>query len=214
MTIRTRLMLVTVLAIAMTMAVWGWVQLQVFDNLLTEQQAQRLGELADTVSTYYEYFPTRRGLSALDATLKDHVQTDPRLARIDLLTIEKSAVEFVAGAGRIAYDWPENTIAAAIETMKPQYLSINTEGGPALALLYPDVSEKDRSIHFVGMISFSQTRTEILGRAWVLLLYSSIGLLSVIFIVLLVSYDRLIGRSLRTIIKTIDEFQEDRKSVV
>ncbi|HQK79013.1 MAG TPA: hypothetical protein PK621_04940, partial [Syntrophales bacterium] len=130
MTIRTRLMLVTVLAIAMTMAAWGWVQLQVFDNLLTEQQAQRLEELAETVSTYYEHFPTRRGLSILDATLKDHVQTDPRLARIDLLTVEKGVVEFVAGAGRIAYDWPENTIAGAIETMKPQYLSINTEGGP------------------------------------------------------------------------------------
>jgi len=208
MNIRTRLMLVTVLAIAMTMAAWGWVQLQVFDNLLTEQQAQRLEELAETVSTYYEHFPTRRGLSILDATLKDHVQTDPRLARIDLLTVEKGVVEFVAGAGRIAYDWPENTIAGAIETMKPQYLSINTEGGPALALLYPDVSEKDRSIHFVGMISFSQTRTEILDRARVMLLYSSVGLLSVIFVVLLVSYDRLIGRSLRTIIKTIDEFQE------
>ncbi|MDI9571322.1 MAG: ATP-binding protein [Pseudomonadota bacterium] len=208
MTIRTRLMLVTILAIAMTMAVWGWVQLQALGGLLTEQQARRLEELADTVSTYYEHFPTRRGLSVLDATLKDHVQDDPRLARIDLLTLEKGAVIFVAGAGRIAYDWPENAIAAAIETMKPQYLSIPTESGPALALLYPDVSEKDKSIHVVGMISFSQTRTEILGRARVLLLYSSVGLLAAIFFVLFISYDRLIGRSLRTIARTIDEFQE------
>lgn len=208
MTLRTRLMLVTVLAIALTMAAWGWVQLQVFDNLLTEQQARRLDELADTVSTYYKYFPTRRGLSALDATLKDHVQSDPRLARIDLFAIEKGTIEFVAGAGRIAYDWPENSVAAAIETMKPQYLSISTEAGPALGLLYPDVSEADKSVHVVGMISFSQSRMEILGRARVLLLYSSLGLLMVIFIVLFVSYDWLIGRSLRTIIKTIDEFQE------
>ncbi len=208
MTIRTRLMLVTVLAIAMTMAAWGWVQLQVFDNLLTEQQARRLDELADTVSTYYEYFPTRRGLSALDMTLKEHVQTDPRLARIDLFAIEKGTIEFVAGAGRIAYDWPENSVAAAIETMKPQYLSITTEAGPALGLLYPDVSETDKSIHVVGMISFSQSRTEILSRARELLLYSSAGLLLVIFIVLFVSYDWLIGRPLRTITRTIDEFQE------
>jgi len=208
MTIRTRLMLVTVLAIAMTMAAWGWVQLQVFDNLLTEQQARRLDELADTVSTYYEYFPTRRGLSALDMTLKEHVQTDPRLARIDLFAIEKGTIEFVAGAGRIAYDWPENSVAAAIETMKPQYLSITTEAGPALGLLYPDVSETDKSIHVVGMISFSQSRTEILSRARELLLYSSTGLLLVIFIVLFVSYDWLIGRPLRTITRTIDEFQE------
>jgi len=208
MTLRTRLMLVTVLAIALTMAAWGWVQLQVFDNLLTEQQARRLDELAETVSTYYEYFPTRRGLSALDAILKEHVQSDPRLARIDLFTIEKGAIEFVAGAGRIAYDWPDNSVAAAIETMKPQYLSIGTEAGPALGLLYPDVSESDKSIHVVGMISFSQSRLEILGRARVLLLYSSAGLLLAIFMVLFVSYDRLIGRSLRNIIKTIDEFQE------
>ncbi|MEI7637598.1 MAG: HAMP domain-containing protein, partial [Syntrophus sp. (in: bacteria)] len=210
MTIRTRLMLVTVLAIAMTMAAWGWVQLQVFDNLLVEQQARRLDELADTVSTYYEYFPTRRGLSALDMTLKDHVQTDTRLARIDLFAVEKGTIEFVAGAGRIAYDWPDNTVAAAIETMKPQYLSINTEAGPALGLLYPDVSEKDKSIHVVGLISFSQTRAEILSRAKILLLYSSVGLLLIIFIVLFVSYDWLIGRSLRTITKTIDEFQEGK----
>ncbi len=208
MTIRTRLMLVTVLAIAMTMAAWGWVQLQVFDNLLTEQQARRLDELADTVGTYYEYFPTRRGLSALDLTLKEHVQSDPRLARIDLFAIEKGTIEFVAGAGRIAYDWPENSVAAAIEMMKPQYLSINTEAGPALGLLYPDISETDKSIHVVGMISFSSSRMEILGRARVLLLYSSVGLLLVIFMVLFVSYDRLIGRSLRTITRTIDEFQE------
>ncbi len=210
MTIRTRLMLVTVLAIAMTMAAWGWVQLQVFDNILVEQQARRLDELADTVGTYYEYFPTRRGLSALDMTLKDHVQTDASLARIDLFAVEKGTVEFVAGAGRIAYEWPENTVAAAIETMKPQYVSINTEIGPALGLLYPDVSEQDKSIHVVGIISFSQTRTEILGRAKILLLYSSVGLLLIIFIVLFVSYDWLIGRSLRTIIKTIDEFQEGK----
>lgn len=210
MTIRTRLMLVTVLAIAMTMAAWGWVQLQVFDNLLVEQQARRLDELADTVSTYYEYFPTRRGLSALDMTLKDHVQGDPRLARIDLFAVEKGTIEFVAGAGRIAYDWPDNTVAAAIETMKPQYLSINTEAGPALGLLYPDISEKDKSIHVVGLVSFSQTRTEVLGRAKILFLYSSVGLVLIIFIVLFVSYDWLIGRSLRTITKTIDEFQKGK----
>ncbi|HAJ25821.1 MAG TPA: hypothetical protein DCG53_00995, partial [Syntrophus sp. (in: bacteria)] len=163
-------MLVTVLAIAMTMAAWGWVQLKIFDNLLVEQQARRMDELADTVSTYYEYFPTRRGLSALDMTLKDHVQTDTRLARIDLFAVEKGNIEFVAGAGRIAYDWPDNTVATAIETMKPQYLSINTEAGPALGLLYPDVSERDKSIHVVGLVSFSQTRTEILGRAKIMLL--------------------------------------------
>lgn len=210
MTIRTRLMLVTVLAIAVTMAVWGWVQIQVYDNLLVEQQARRLDELADTISTYYEFFPTRRGLSALDMTLKDHVQTDQRLARIDLFTIEKGNIEFVAGAGRIAYDWPESTIAAAIETMKPRYLSINTEAGPALGLLFPDVSERDKSIHVVGIISFSQARTEILGRAKILLLYSSVVLLLIIFLVLFTSYDWLIGRSLRTITKTIDEFQEGK----
>ncbi|HQJ31190.1 MAG TPA: ATP-binding protein [Syntrophales bacterium] len=210
MTIRTRLMIVTVLAIAMTMAAWGWVQLQVFDNLLTEQQAQRLEELADVVSTYYEHFPSRQGLSVLDTTLKDHVQNDPRLARIDLFAIEKGAIEFVAGAGRTAYDWPESTFTTAIETMRSQYLNIDTEAGPALALLYPDVSERDRSLHVVGIMSFSQTRNEILGRAKVLLLYSSAGLLLAIFAVLFISYDWLIGRSLRIITKTIDEFQEGK----
>lgn len=60
MTLRTRLMITTVLVLAVTMAVWGWVQLQALDRILSEQQGRRLSSVAETVSTYYQRFHTDR----------------------------------------------------------------------------------------------------------------------------------------------------------
>ncbi|MDQ5987430.1 MAG: Adaptive-response sensory-kinase SasA [Syntrophus sp. SKADARSKE-3] len=210
MTVRTRLLIVAILGLSLTMGLWGWAQLEVLDKLLINQQEKRLDELADTVSTYYEHFPTKRGLSALDLTLKDHVQTDTRLARIDLFTVQKGNVEFVAGAGRISYDWPENAVSAVLEKMKPRFFMLNTEAGPAMALLYPDTSEIDKSVHVVGVIAFSHLRAEILSRAKVFLLFSSVGLLLVILFVLYLTFDWLLGRPLTIITRTIDEFQQGR----
>ncbi len=208
MTVRTRLLLVAVLGLSVTMVIWGWAQLEVLDNLLIKSQEKRLDELAETVSTYYEHFPTRKGLSALDLTLKDHVQTDTRLARIDLFTVQNNDIEFVAGAGRIPYEWPESAVAAVLEKMKPQFFPMNTEAGLAMGLLYPDYSEKDQSIHVVGVIAFSHVRTEILSRAKIFLLFSSVGLILFILFVLYLTFDWLLGRPLTTITRTIDEFQQ------
>ena len=210
MTVRVRLLLVAVLGLSITMAIWGWAQLEVLDNLLIRSQEKRLVELADTVSTYYEHFPTRRGLSALDLTLKDHVQTDMRLARIDLFTVQDDNVEFVAGAGRIPYEWPESEVAAVLEKMQPQFYSLNTEAGPAMGLLFPDYSEKDQTIQVVGVISFSQVRTEVLSRAKIFLVFSSAGLLLFMLVLLYLTFNRLLGRPLSMITRTIDEFQQGR----
>ena len=210
MTVRTRLLVVAILGLSITMSIWGWTQLEVLNNLLVRLQEKRLDELADTVSTYYEHFPTRQGLSALDLTLKDHVQSDARLARIDLFTVQGDNIEFVAGAGRITYEWPEGEVASVLEKMKPRFFNLTTEAGPALGLLYPDFSETDQSIQIVGIISFAQVRMEILSRAKIFLLFSTLGLLLVILFVLYFTYDRLLGRPLAMITRTIDEFQQGR----
>jgi len=206
-TVRTRLMVLTVLGLAATMAIWGWIQLKALDGILAEQQIKRLHDIAETVSTYYQHFPSRQGLSALDETLEDHVQTDIRLARIDIFSIENGYIEYIVGAGRTPYEWPENLISSAAEKSRPQSTELTIDGSPALGLLYPFLSERD-SQTFIGVITFSQSRLEISARAERLLLFSSTGLLLVILLFLSLSYRWIIGRPLRIIINTIDEFQK------
>ena len=205
MTVRTRLIVLTIFGLAVTMAVWGWIQLRVLDVILIEQQVKRMHELAETVITYYQHFPSGKGLSALDDALEDHVKSDDRLARIDLFSIVNGEVEYIVGAGRVPYEWPENVIGAAAEKSKTQRIELNTDGGPSLGLLYPFLSERDTQV-FVGVIVFSQSRLEILARAKRLLLFSTMGLLFAILFVLAMSYRWLIGRPLGVIIETIDEF--------
>lgn len=200
-------MVLTFLGLAATMAIWGWIQLKALNSILVEQQEKRLYDLAETVSTYYEHFPTRRGLSALDETLEGHVQTDLRLARIDIFNIENGYIEYIVGAGRIAYEWPDNLISAAVEKTNPKYVELNIDGNAALGLLYPFISEK-RSQTYIGVITFTQSSLEILARATRLLLFSSIGLLLVILLFLSLNYRWIIGRPLRIIINTIDDFHE------
>jgi len=200
-------MVLTVLGLAVTMTIWGWIQIKVLDKILMEQQISRLYDLAETVSTYYQHFPTRQGLSALDETLEGHVQMDVRLGRIDIFSIENGYVEYIVGAGRTPYEWPDNLISSAAEKTRAQHVELIIDGSPALGLLYPFLSEKD-SQTFIGVITFSQSRFEILSRAKHLLLFSSIGLLFVILLFLFLSYRWIIGRPLRIIINTIDEFQK------
>jgi signal transduction histidine kinase len=200
-------MVLTVLGLAVTMAIWGWIQIKVLDRILMEQQINRLYELAETVSTYYQHFPTRQGLSVLDETLEGHVQTDVRLGRIDIFSIENGYIEYIVGAGRASYEWPENLISSAAEKTKAQHVELIIDGSPALGLLYPFLSEKNAQT-FVGVITFSQSRFEILSRAKRLLLLSSIGLLFVILLFLYLSYRWIIGRPLNIIINTIDDFQK------
>ena len=212
MTLRTRLMIMIVLGLAVTMAVWGWVQIQVLDQILVEQQGKRLSSVAETVSTYYQRFPTRQGLSTLDTALKEQIQTDVRLARIDIFTVvnyDIDYIEYIAGASRVRYEWPESLVSSVAASRKPQNIRLQTDDGPAVGLLYPVTSEKLKKTQFVvGVINFSRANAEILSRAQRLLVSSTIGLLIIILLVLAASYRWLIGRPLSIIIRTIDEFQK------
>ena len=206
-TIRTRLTILTVLGLAATMMIWGWVQLTALKSILIEQQVKRLYDLAETVSTYYLHFPTVQGLTVLDETLEGHVQTDNRIARMDIFSIKDGYIDYIVGAGRVSYEWPENLISSAAEKTKAQSVELNIDGSPALGLLYPFSVEKN-SQTFIGVITFSHSGIEILSRARRFLLYSSLGLLFVIMLFLSLSYRWIIDRPLKIIINTIDEFQK------
>ncbi|MCX7635499.1 MAG: ATP-binding protein, partial [Syntrophales bacterium] len=97
-----------------------------------------------------------------------------------------------------------------VEGMKPRYFALATDAGPALGILYPTIYDKDASIHVVGVISFSQPRLEIVSRARVFLIMSiSLLLLTIVFLII-ITFDRLIGRPLNNIAVTIDRFQQGR----
>jgi len=206
MTIRTRLMVVTVLGLAAAMAVWGWVQLKALEETLDSQVGRKIQGIAETVGSYYQHFPTGAGLSALDEALKDHLQADQTLARIDVMTISQDQMDYVAGAGRVTYEWPSRQIEHMAKSPAPRWLKTETEGGPALGLLYPVMSEKERKTQVcIGVVAFSQSNAEILSRSRYLLIFTSAGLLLFSILVLAMIYRRLIGRPLGIIIHTIDE---------
>jgi two-component system, NtrC family, sensor kinase len=208
LTVRVRLIALAVAGLAVTMAIWGFIQLTALDRILDEQQGKRLEGVAETVSTFYQHFPTLQGLSTLDLALKDHVQTDVRLARIDIFDTSRGNVDYVAGASRVQYEWPDNVVARVNERGKSIYVKLNTENGPALGLLYPVQVERKDSHVIVGVIGFSRANVEILSRAQRLLIVSSGGLLFVILLVFGLSYGWIIGRPLQLIIETIDESQK------
>ena len=164
LTVRVRLIILTVVGLALTMAIWGFIQLTALDRILVDQQAKRLEGVADTISTFYQFFPTKRGLLALDSALKDFIQTDVRLARIDIFDTSHGNVDYVAGASRVQYEWPDNIVAAASAKGKVRYVKIDTESGPALGLLYPVSGETKDSHIVVGIIGFSRANAEIMNQ--------------------------------------------------
>jgi signal transduction histidine kinase len=208
LTVRVRLVILTVVGLALTMAIWGFIQLTALDRILVDQQAKRLEGVADTISTFYQFFPTKRGLRALDSALKDFIQTDVRLARIDIFDTNHGNVDYVTGASRVQYEWPDNIVAAASAKNKVRYVKIETESGPALGFLYPASGDTKGSHIVVGIIGFSRANAEIMNSAQKLLIFSSIGLLLFILFILGLSYGWIIGRPLKLIIQTIDEFQK------
>ena len=208
LTVRVRLITLTVVGLALTMSIWGFIQLTALDRILVDQQAKRLEGVADTISTFYQFFPTKRGLHALDSALKDFIQTDARLARIDIFDTSHGNVDYVTGASRVQYEWPDNIVFAAGAKNKVRYVKIETESGPALGLLYPASVEIKGSHVVVGIIGFSRANAEIMNSAQQLLIFSSIGLLLFILLILGLSYGWIIGRPLKLIIQTIDEFQK------
>ena len=211
LTVRVKLITLTVVGLAVTMGAWGVIQLTALDGILVGQQVSRLENVAETVSTFYQHFPTRQGLAALDSALKDHIQSDVRLARIDIFDVRRNTVNYVAGASRIQYEWPDALVAQVGRKGKSRYIKLDTDGGPSLGLLYPvsDDNTKDSRI-VVGIIAFSRANKEIMIRANRLLVFSSAGLLLAILLLMLASYGWMIGRPLNTIIGTIDEFQKGK----
>ena len=211
MTVRYRLMIVTIAGLAVTMAVWGWIQLRALDQILIEQQLKKLYDVAETVNTYFQHFPTAKGLTALDTTLKGHVQSDGRLARIDIFSAAGSDIDYVAGAGRVPYEWSETMVESVGRKGKPVYVKIQTEVGPSLGLLYTSGwGEKPGRHVVVCAIVFSRSNEEILSRAQHLLIFSTGGLLLVILLILAFSYGWLIDRPLKIIIDTIDQLHAGR----
>jgi len=207
------MMIVTLFGLAITMALWGWIQLSVLDRILTEQQYKRLDGIAETLSAFYQRFPTRRGLSALDIALKDHIQTDVRLARIDIISRSGDDIDYIAGAGRVPYEWPENLINRTAEKMMKHHYVLRTEAGSAVGLLYPVPSEKGHSAQtMIGVILFSQSDAESLARAKWMLFFSTLGLLVIIMLVMATGYGFLIDRPLRRIIETIDDFRTGKQA--
>jgi len=210
LTLRVKLVALTVAGLAVTMAVWGIIQLTALDSILVDLQVKRLSGVAETVSTFYQHFPTRRGIAALDSALKDHLQADVRLARIDIFDTRRNHVNYVAGASRVQYEWPDNVVAEVGLKGKFRYFRLETEGGPSLGLLYPVSGETKDSRIIVGIIAFSRANSEIMSRAQQLLFLSSAGLVLAILLLLGISYGWMIGRPLKMIIGTIDEFQKGR----
>lgn len=210
LTVRIRLVVLTVAGIAMAMAIWGFIQLTALDRLLVDQQVKRLEGVAETVSTFYQHFPTKRGIAALDSALQDHIQTDVRLARIDIFDTQRNHVEYVAGASRVQYEWPDKMVAEVSVKGKSRYVKLETEAGPSTGLLYPVSGDVKDSRIIIGIISFSRANAEIMNSARFLLLFTSAGLLLAILLLLGVSYGWMIGRPLKLIIGTIDEFRKGR----
>jgi len=163
-TVRFRLITLIVVGLILTTAAWGWIQLRALDGILVDQQLKRLYDVAVTVNTYYQYFPTTQGLTALDLALREQVQSDGRLARIDIFSLTPSYVDYVAGAGRVSFEWSEKEVRSVGISRKPRHLKLSTEAGPALGLLYTSGwGEKPGRLVVVGAIVFSRMTTDSSG---------------------------------------------------
>jgi signal transduction histidine kinase len=207
LTVRMRLMLLAVSGLGLTMAVWGFIELSALDRILIQQRLKRLEEVAETVSTFYEHFPTKHGLLALNSTLKDTLQNDALSARIDIFDVSHKEVDYIAGASRIQYEWPDKLVFSVRNKKQAVSLKIQTESGPALGLLYPVFEGKKKTNVVVGVIGFSHANAEIMKRAQILFVLSSAGLLLFILLLLGLSYRWIIEKPLKLIIDAIDEFQ-------
>lgn len=207
MTVRLRLLLLAIIGLVLTMTFWGVIQLEALDRILHEQQAKRLEDVAETVSTFYQFFPTGRGIRVLDRALQDQIQSDVRLARIDIFDVGRKDVDYIAGASRIHYEWPEKVVSSVGNKNKAISLKIQTEAGPALGLLYPVFEGKKKSNVVIGVIGFSRANAEIMKRARLLFWVSSLALLLFILLVSGLSYRWIIEKPLRIMIEAIDEFQ-------
>lgn len=207
MTIRTRLIVLTILGLAVTMALWGWIQIRALDRILVDQHGRRLGGLAETVSHFYAYFPTSEGISTLDNALRDHLMLDSRLARLDIISLADDGIDHIAGASRIFFEWPERTLTAARKKFQIHYVKEETENGPALGLLYPIMPEKDKKT-YVGILSYSRSYNEILEQAKQLLFISSGALILFIMVIFALGYRWLMDKPLRLITQTIGHIEK------
>ncbi len=207
MTIRTRLIVMTIIGLVVTMTLWGWIQIRTLDRILIDQHGRRLHGLAETVSHFYAHFPTTEGIATLDYALREHLMQDSRLARLDIISLTDDGIDYIAGASRIYFEWPQAILKTATKKFQIHYIKEETENGPALGLLYPIIPEKDKKT-YVGILSYSRSYHEILKQAKELLFISSGALIMFIMVIFALGYSWLVDKPLRLITRTISSFEK------
>ena len=198
-------MLIVFIGLAVTMTIWGALQIDALENVVKTQRIKRLSEVAETIHTYYQHFPTRKGISALDHSLNTLIQVDERLARIDIFIVEKKDVNIITGAGRIYYDWQENNIIKVTQQKEPFYAEVTTDRGQVTGVLFP-FTNNDVTI-VVSVMSFVQAQEEIITSSLHFLIISSLIFIVVMMLLLMLGYRNIVEKPLSVIIKTIDESQ-------
>ncbi len=211
MSLRNRLMVLITVGLVLTMALWGWIQLNELETLLYRQQEKHLAGIAETVSTYYHHFPTGQGLAALDTALSEQLHEDSSLARIDLLFVSNGIIDYISGVGRAPFEWSLNLINLVLQQSKKSSFPLSLDDMPAIGLLH-SISSSEHGVDAkgqicVGVIAYTKSSDEILSEAKYLLIYSTGGLLVFILFILAFSYGWMIGHPLKAIIRTIDQFQ-------
>lgn len=204
-------MLLTVLTLGAGMVLWGIIQLDELEALLYRQQEASITRVAETVSTYYQHFPTEEGLEALDRALEDQLNDDKGLARIDLLSLSNGIVDYLSGVGRAPFEWSFDLVSSILKDLRARAFPLELDGDSALALVYSvqqgEHGADSKARICVGVIAYTRSNDEFLSNARTLLIYSSAGLMLFILLVLGLSFRWLIGSPLKEIIRIIDQFQ-------
>jgi signal transduction histidine kinase len=211
MGIRNRIILLNVLSLGAGMVFWGMIQLERLGALLYRQQENSMTMVAETVSTYYQHFPTEEGLEALDRALEEQLNEDKGLARIDLLSLSNGIVDYLSGVGRIPFEWSFDLVSSILNGSRFMFFPLELDGDSAMGLVY-SVQQGEQGVDskariYVCVIANTRSNDELLSNARTLLIYSSVGLLLFILAVLMFSFGWLIGSPLKEIMRIIDKFQ-------
>ncbi len=210
MSLRNRLMLLSLVVLSATMALWGWIQLSELKDLLYKKEERSLLGIAETVSTYYQHFPTGQGLAALDTALSEQLREDPNLVRIDLLSVANGMVEYLSGVGRAPFEWSADILGPILKRSGPTSFPLYLDGISAVGVVHrvphTEQGTDPRAQVCVCVIAYTRTNDELISDAKSLLVYSSSGLLLLILIILALSYGWLIGSPLKSITRVIDQF--------
>jgi len=211
MPIRSRLMLVTILGLVLTLSLWGWGHFRSLQKLLIHRQLENLYAVAETVAEYYQNFPTTQGITVLDKAMDDVLHEDEDIARIDIFSVSGKNVATIVGSSRVRYEWPDDLVVSTMKAQKALEYTVQTESGPGAGLLLPIFAPPGGPAQsIVGVIMLKSSDIEITTRARRTFVVSSAGLLLGIMLVLAFSYSIIIGRPLRIITKTMGSFKEGK----